>query len=365
MQEVLLPVHQLRKLALSVTGFALLLAMIIATVATQRITQPILTLTRLAIRIAQGDLSDIRLPKLPDNEIGLLASAIATMAYNLKDLVSKVKSSSSQIVRLYGATSQASKTQTDAALRAVQASAKISEVAQDIATTAKDLFSTIEAINQTIQKTAFQAEFSRNRLKIIASTIHEIVKAKDMIGQHLSDLKDKALSIQSIFGSIVKIADRTNILSLNTAIEAQQLGKNSSGLRVIAREIKQLADQTCMSSVQIEKKIQEMDSAVRLGIAGMDQFSEKVNQETQEITNASVYLNQLIEAVAKLPHHIEKAFARMQFQIQSAEAIEESIERLCASAHQAAVVLQETNQNLEDLNKSSGTFQKEIARFKT
>lgn len=365
LSEILEPIIKLKNISLSVGSITLLIAIITAFLATQKITRPILSLSRVASRIAQGDLTAQYTTKIPNNEIGILANAIAIMSDNLKQLIDKVKNSSDHILSIYSATSYASKTQSEAAIQTASASEKISQLAQSMSLTAQDLLNTIETIHQVIQKTALQAEFSRNRLRIIEFTIQEIISAKEAIWSQFNTIQEKANSIHSIFNSITKIADRTNILSLNTAIEAHQMGKSALGFRVVAREIKLLYDQTASSSLQIEKKIQEMDQAVRAGVISMQQFSEKVAEESQEITTTSAYLNNLIEAVAQLPDQIQQAFKRMQSQLENAEKIDTFIRRMHLSVHSTASVLNETSQNLESLRQNSHTFQKEIARFKT
>lgn len=365
LSEVSEPRTKLKNISLSVGSITLLIAVITAFLATQKITGPILCLCKVAERIAQGDLTAQYTSKIPSNEIGVLANALATMTDNLKQLVIKVKDSSDHILSIYSATSYASKTQSEAAFQTANASEQISRLAQSMSLTAQDLLSTIEKIHQVIQKTALQAEFSRNRLRIIEFTIQEIISAKEMIWEQFNAIQEKANAIHSIFSSITKIADRTNILSLNTAIEAHQMGKSALGFRVVAREIKLLYDQTSSSSLQIERKIQEMEQAVRAGIISMQQFSEKVAEESQEITTTSAYLNNLIEAVAQLPDHIQKAFKRMQSQLQDAEKIDSFIRRMHLSVNSTATILNETSENLESLRQNSYTFQKEIARFKT
>ena len=76
--------------------------------------------------------------------------------------------------------------------------------------------------------------------------------------------------------TITKVADQTNLLSLNAAIEAEKAGEHGRGFAVVATEIRRLADQTAIASYDIEQLVKEMQSAVSAGVMGMDKFSEEV-----------------------------------------------------------------------------------------
>jgi methyl-accepting chemotaxis protein WspA len=107
-------------------------------------------------------------------------------------------------------------------------------------------------------------------------------------------LNEKASNINQVVTTITKVADQTNLLSLNAAIEAEKAGEHGRGFVVVATEIRRLADQTAVASYDIEQLVKEMQSAVSSGVMGMDKFSEEVRRGVQEVEQVSGQLTQII-----------------------------------------------------------------------
>ena len=94
--------------------------------------------------------------------------------------------------------------------------------------------------------------------------------------------------------TIAKVADQTNLLSLNAAIEAEKAGEYGRGFSVVATEIRRLADQTAVATYDIEQMVREIQSAVAAGVMGMDKFSEEVRRGMSEVTQVGDQLSQII-----------------------------------------------------------------------
>ena len=97
------------------------------------------------------------------------------------------------------------------------------------------------------------------------------------IAEKLTAIQQRAHDITSVVTTITKVADQTNLLSLNAAIEAEKAG-SMAGFAVVAREIRRLADQTAVATLDIERIVNEMRASVSAGVAGMEQFAHEVQQ---------------------------------------------------------------------------------------
>jgi hypothetical protein len=95
------------------------------------------------------------------------------------------------------------------------------------------------------------------------------------VNAKLAILNEKAGNINQVVVTIVKVADQTNLLSLNAAIEAEKAGEYGRGFAVVATEVRRLADQTAVATYDIEQMVREIQSAVSAGVMGMDKFSEE------------------------------------------------------------------------------------------
>src|SRR6185295_1070055 len=129
------------------------------------------------------------------------------------------------------------------------------------------------------------------------STMRQVMEASSSINTKLAVLNEKAANINQVVTTITKVADQTNLLSLNAAIEAEKAGEYGRGFAVVATEIRRLADQTAVATCDIEQMVKEMQAAVSAGVMGMDKFSEEVRRGAQDVQQVGTQLGSIIQQV--------------------------------------------------------------------
>ena len=112
----------------------------------------------------------------------------------------------------------------------------------------------------------------------MAVEMRQLVESTASVSAKLGMIREKADSINAVVTTITKVADQTNLLSINAAIEAEKAGEYGRGFAVVATEIRRLADQTGVATYDIEQMVKEIQSAVSAGVMGMDNFSEQVRR---------------------------------------------------------------------------------------
>src|SRR5262249_16618468 len=147
------------------------------------------------------------------------------------------------------------------------------------------------------EKTTSLANSGQSGLMRMKSTVQGIMEASTSITDRLSVLNEKAGNIGTVVTTITKVADQTNLLSLNASIEAEKAAEYGRGLAVVATEIRRLADQTAVSTSDIEQTVKEIQSAVSAGVMGMDKFSEEVRRGVDAVQQVSEELSQIIQQV--------------------------------------------------------------------
>jgi len=177
-------------------------------------------------------------------------------------------------------------------------------------------------------------------------------------------LSEKTANINSVVTTITKVADQTNLLSLNAAIEAEKAGEYGLGFAVVAMEIRRLADQTAVATYDIEKMVKEMQSAVSAGVMGMDKFSEEVRRGVEEIRQVSTQLGQIIHQVQTLTPRFQTVNEGMHAQATGAAQISETLTQLGEAAQQTAESLRHSNVAIEQLNDAARGLQTSVSRFK-
>jgi methyl-accepting chemotaxis protein WspA len=191
-----------------------------------------------------------------------------------------------------------------------------------------------------------------------------IMDASSTITTKLAVLNEKTANINSVVTTITKVADQTNLLSLNAAIEAEKAGEYGLGFAVVAMEIRRLADQTAVATYDIEKMVKEMQAAVTAGVMGMDKFSEELRQGVEEIRQVSTPLGQIIHQVQTLTPRFQLVNEGMHAQATGAQQISETLTQLSEAASQTADSLRQSNLAIEQLNEAARGLQASVARFK-
>ena len=194
--------------------------------------------------------------------------------------------------------------------------------------------------------------------------MQQVMEASASINARLAVLSDKAGNIGTVVTTITKVADQTNLLSLNAAIEAEKAGDYGRGFSVVAAEIRRLADQTAVSTGDIEQMVKEMQSAVAAGVMGMDKFSEEVHRGGEMVQQVSDELSQIIHHVQALTPNFEAVSEGMQSQSQGAQQISDALSQLSEASKQTVESLRQSNSAIGQLNEAARGLQDGVARFK-
>jgi methyl-accepting chemotaxis protein WspA len=235
---------------------------------------------------------------------------------------------------------------------------QVRAAAQEIAATSQDLLQTMHDVARMSANNATAAENSQANLAHMETTMQTLEKATRLIADRLGLINERAANITSVVSTISRVAAQTNLLSLNAAIEAEKAGEHGLGFAVVAREIRRLADQTAEATLDIEHIVQEMTSAVSVGVAGIDHFAHDVRQGAEESRTLGTHLAQIIAQVQTLTPQFDTVHEGMQAQAQGAQQIsaamgqlQEVTQQATASLHtatRAIARLSEMTQNLQD-----------------
>ena len=154
------------------------------------------------------------------------------------------------------------------------------------------------------------------------------------------------------------------MLSLNAAIEAEKAGEYGTGFAVVAREIRRLADQTAVATLDIENMVKDMQSAVSTGVMEMDKFSEEVTRGVDDVRNIGTKLESIIHQVQTLTPQFQDVSNSVEGQSLGAVQISQAMMQLSEASSQTAESLREVNTVISQLNNASQGLHQEIARFK-
>jgi methyl-accepting chemotaxis protein WspA len=190
-----------------------------------------------------------------------------------------------------------------------------------------------------------------------------LAEATQSISGRLGLINERATTIGSVTTTIAKIADQTNLLSLNASIEAEKAGEYGLGFAVLAREIRRLADQTAVATLDIEQMVKEMRDAVSGGVMEMDKFSERVNRSVSDTHAIGRRFGEIIQQVQALLPQFEAVHEGMRSQSAGARQIRDAMVSLTESVRVSARALEETTTATQRLEGAIEVLRNEISLF--
>jgi len=317
-----------------------------------------------AQQVSTGDLT-AEVPITQDqDEVGKLMVAFRTMTQNLNSLIRQVQQSGILITASATQIAASGKQLEATMAEQVASTNEVAATAKEIAANSKILLKTIDDVEHTSDVTGQAAGDSQKELLQMEKTMKILAHSTSSISAKLGVISDKANSINSIVTTITKVADQTNLLSLNAAIEAEKAGEYGTGFAVVAREIRRLADQTAVATLDIENMVKEMQNAVSTGVMEMDKFTKEVERGVDDAHNIGGKLESIIGQVQTLTPQFDRVGKSMEGQSQGAQQISEAMVQLSESSAQTSQSLREINSAISQLNEAAQGLRKEISHFK-
>lgn len=313
-------------------------------------------------KAARGDLTGTVAIRGED-AIGRLGEGLATMLGNLRSLINNVQRAGIQVASSATQIAASARQQEATGIEQAQTSVEVLATTKEISVNTAELLRTMEEATEVADYTTSATADAQDKLKHMDRTMQQMVNATDSIGAKLAALSEKASNINGVLTTITKVADQTNILSLNAAIEAEKAGEAGRGFSVVATEIRRLADQTSVSTWDIEQMLKEMQSAVSASVMGMDKFAEEIRRNVGEARHVAEQLSGMMDQVRKLAPRFDLVLQGMQSQAVGASQISGTMMQLSDASQQTVESLKATSEAVHQLQYAAGDLQKSVATF--
>jgi methyl-accepting chemotaxis protein WspA len=333
-----------------------------ALVVARTISSPVRSAMAVARQVAGGDLR-ATVDVTSDDETGALLEAIQTMTGDLRGLIGRIQHSSVALMSTATAIQATSAEQQQVMADYGASTSQAVAAVKQISVTSQELVRTMTEVNDMAGRTGSMAAESRADLAGMDGTMRALAESTSSFGAKLATISERAATINLAVTTITKVADQTNLLSINAAIEAEKAGEYGLGFLVVAREIRRLADQTAVASLDIERMVKEMQYSVSAGVMEMDKFAEQVRAGVSEIGAVSAKLGEIIEAVEGISGRFGQVTEGMRAQSQGAEQIREAMVRLAEGASRTAGALDEFKGATVHLREAVGDLKEEVSRF--
>jgi methyl-accepting chemotaxis protein len=342
---------------------AVILCVLLSLIITKSITFPIRMSIGVTKALADGDLSaDVVVDR--DDEFGDEMRAVKVMLDKWKILITDVKSSAASVAsashELSASAEQLARgasAQVEQTIQVSTASEEMSQASLDIARNANNISESAKEMVHTAENGSGIVNKSVNEVKEIAKTVH---KSSDFV----KELGDQSEKIGEIILVINDIADQTNLLALNAAIEAARAGEQGRGFAVVADEVKKLAERTGHSTKEIGNMINAIRTGVDNAVKSMGEASESVKLGVELSNEADVALNEIVNSASNLQSMVQQIAAAIEEMNSTTDEISRDIEKVANVTKDSSNAAGQVTQAALELSNLSVNLENSVSGFK-
>ncbi|WP_288439437.1 methyl-accepting chemotaxis protein [uncultured Pseudomonas sp.] len=352
-----------RILQTATTLLALLIGALAAVIIARQISQPLRQALAAMEQVAAGNLSEQPSSRRRD-EVGQLQNALQGMTCNLRELIAQVRDGISQIAsateELSAITEQTSAGANNQKVETDQVATAMQEMAATVHEVARNAGEASVAASATDEE-AREGDSVVNRA---VAQISRLASQVDATGQAMGALRSESQRIGKVMDVIKAVAEQTNLLALNAAIEAARAGEAGRGFAVVADEVRSLAQRTQASTLEIESAIGSLEEGTRSVSELMEQSQSLTESSVALVREAGVALEGITRRVSAIESMNQQIAAASEQQSAVAEEISRSVVTVRDISEQTAQASLQTSASSVELARLGGHLQQMISRFR-
>nr|WP_122414341.1 methyl-accepting chemotaxis protein [Pseudomonas viridiflava] len=342
---------------------AFIVAILLGIFITRMITRPLAVAVVSAQRIAGGDLTQ-PIVSTSSDEAGLLLDALSNMQDGLKGTIQQIASASDQLAsaaeELSAVTNESTRGLTRQNDEIQQAATAVNQMTAAVEEVARNAVSTSEASKNATEDAVDGRGQVDHTVKGITTMVHEITESTEAV----SELAGHVREISKVLDVIRSIAEQTNLLALNAAIEAARAGEQGRGFAVVADEVRALAHRTQASTVEIEGMISTVQSGADGAVAAMGKSLSLATHTQEQALRAGSALEKITQGVATINERNLVIASASEEQAQVAREVDRNLLNIQDLSTQSAAGADQTNASSQELSRLATSFNGMVAKFK-
>jgi methyl-accepting chemotaxis protein len=312
--------------------------------------------------VADGDLS-VEPLETGDNEVGRLSLSFNSMIENIGTVVKSVTGTAAKVsvstYRIHSIADQISKTAAQVAIEAVS----VSDASKAMAATSEDIAKNCQVAADGAARASDSATKGAQVVDNSIKVMREIADTVQESSRTVASLGERSTQIGTIISSIKEIAEQTNLLALNAAIEAARAGEQGRGFAVVADEVRKLAERTTSATREISTMISSIQGETGTAVSAMQKGMAQVQSGTSEVARSGEALRDILEQINAVATQVSQIAAAAEEQTvstasisQNIETIKETIQVTSSEAKTSAAAASEMNAVAEELMAGVGKF---------
>jgi len=346
-------------------GMLVLLIVFIFVFVNRSVSVPLTQLSQNLAQISEGE-GDLtrRLKVEHQDEIGQTSAIFNTFMDKIQSVVADVKKSAEQVMttahQLAGAAQELTKSSDQQSEATVSMAAAIEEITVSIATVADNASS---AQNMAIEA----GQLSGEGAETVRSAVGEMGKISESVGhstQMIRELDAKSTEISNIVNVIKEIADQTNLLALNAAIEAARAGEQGRGFAVVADEVRKLAERTTVSTQEIGKMIGAIQQSTQSSVQGMDLSSAQVQEGMRMVERSGDSMTHIESSTDKVREAVNEISSALREQSAASNQLAQEVEKIAQKSEKNGFLAKQSSAAAKHLEEQALTLKQAVDRFK-
>jgi len=328
------------------------------------IARPLATAVELTRKVADGDLS-VQVQARSKDEVGSLMGALATMVGDLRTMLDEVRTAANVVAADAGQLNSA-------AGKVARNSVEQSDAASSMAAAVEQMSTSIDVIAEHAGDARRVTDESHTISAESAATIEEAVQAMNRIAENvressrtIAQLGEESHAISTIAGVIQEIADQTNLLALNAAIEAARAGEAGRGFAVVADEVRKLAERTTNSTQQITQMIATIQNGARQAVDSMEVGVQEVDRGVQLADEARTAIQRIKDGAQRVTGAVSSISSAIREQSVASASVAQGLEKIAQMTEQNSGGAQEAARSAEKLQEVAGRLRGNVERFRT
>jgi methyl-accepting chemotaxis protein len=354
--------HTLRIFFFVIGALTVFLAVGIALLLKTSIVKPLQKGVDVANALSAGDLT-FYIESDGRDEVNDLLRTMGNTIEALRGIVSQIKAAANNMAsastQLRSSSEQISHTMTDQSARASQIAASAEEMSRTVVDVAKNASS----ISESSVSTAGLARSGEETVKKSISEVQKIADTVNASSRIMTSLSDRSKQIGEIVNVINDIADQTNLLALNAAIEAARAGEQGRGFAVVADEVRKLAERTAKATTEISTMIRSIQLEVDSAVLSMTDACKKVDTGVELSSVAGTELAKIVKSIGDHQSLMQQIASDTKEMLTVAEQISNDIDGIAHSSHETSGGSEEIARSSTDLANLAASLQSVVARF--